>query len=473
MSRARAVDLLERLGESERAVLQLDAWCAHVPADFAARLQLRAAQLELKNGERAARARAARDDHRRRTPSPTTPGSRCSIWSAPTTAPTLRSSSRRTRSRRVKAPKPRAMLLWSAAEASASLGQNGPAARRAMEALTCEAGHVQAARMLAANLGQLEDWGQAVKLIERALDVAHPERAVEAELWEAVGRAYAGPLEDIERAQRCYRRALECNPLRQSAREALADTTAFDPAAHRESVEAHKGLLERNPGRRSSWRSLERIAAHWKRERPQKTCVAVLQALGNSSGGAPVTGAPMVDVNPPSDATVAAATELLLALAEAGALAEPSEAVPYALQPGALERELAAVAGPAWRLPDTALRTLWNQPGDDATATGDDLGRKARKRLKKALRSFDTELLRVLTADLWREQVLGLAAARVLAAGQTELRELLLELLASWPTTAKLELRASGDIASAIALCPPARVLLLRVAAAAIAGLGL
>ena len=53
MSRARAVDLLERLGESERAVLQLDAWCAHVPADFAARLQLRAAQLELKNGERA------------------------------------------------------------------------------------------------------------------------------------------------------------------------------------------------------------------------------------------------------------------------------------------------------------------------------------------------------------------------------------------------------------------------------------
>ena len=109
----------------------------------------------------------------------------------------------------------------------------------------------------------------------------------------------------------------------------------------------------------------------------------------------------------------------------------------------------------------------------NATATGDDLGRKARKRLKKALRSFDTELLRVLTADLWREQVLGLAAARVLAAGHTELRELLLELLASWPTTAKLELRASGDIASAIALCPPARVLLLRVASAAIAGLGL
>src|SRR5262249_10555463 len=162
-----------------------------------------------------------------------------------------------------------------------------------------------------------------------------------------------------------------------------------DPAAHRESVEAHRGLLERNPGRRSSWRSLERIAAHWKRERPQRTCVAVLQALGSTSGGAPVQGTLLVDVNPPSDATVAAASALLLALSEAGALPAPSDPPPYPVQPGVLERAVAEVAGPAWRLSDAALRGLWSQPGDDATGTGDDLGRKARKRLKRALKSFD------------------------------------------------------------------------------------
>jgi hypothetical protein len=49
----------------------------------------------------------------------------------------------------------------------------------------------------------------------------------------------------------------------------------------------------------------------------------------------------------------------------------------------------------------------------------------------------------------------------------------LLELLSAWPTTAKLELRASGDLASAVQLCPPARVLLLRIAAAVIGTLGL
>jgi tetratricopeptide (TPR) repeat protein len=41
VSRARAVDLLERLGEIERAVLRLDAWSERAPAEFASRLRLR------------------------------------------------------------------------------------------------------------------------------------------------------------------------------------------------------------------------------------------------------------------------------------------------------------------------------------------------------------------------------------------------------------------------------------------------
>jgi hypothetical protein len=88
-----------------------------------------------------------------------------------------------------------------------------------------------------------------VKLLERALDVAHPERTVEAEIWEAIGRAYAGPLEDIERAQRCYRRALECNPLRSSAARGARRHHRIRPAAHRESRTS------------SCWNAIRRAAA--------------------------------------------------------------------------------------------------------------------------------------------------------------------------------------------------------------------
>jgi hypothetical protein len=173
---------------------------------------------------------------------------------------------------------------------------------------------------------------------------------------------------------------------------------------------------------------------------------------------------------------VVAATELLLALAEAGgsAATTPGEGAAAVPKLGAsLAREVQTLVGTSWSLSDAALRSVWNQPADDATQTGEDLGRRARKRLKRALRSFDAELLRVLEPEVWREQVLGQAAARLMVAGQTDLRELLCELLECWPTTSHLELRAHGDLPAGIQLCPPARTLLLRISESASGALGL
>ena len=93
--------------------------------------------------------------------------------------------------------------------------------------------------------------------------------------------------------------------------------------------------------------------------------------------------------------------------------------------------------------------------------------------MKRALRSFDAELLRVLEPEAWREQVLAQAAAKLVAAGQVELRELLLELLDCWPATAALQLRTNGDLAAGVQVCPPARTLLQRIGHAAIGALGL
>ncbi len=473
VSRARAVDLLERLGEAERAVLQLDAWSERAPAEFATRLRVRAAQLELAAGDRS-RARARLESI---TDSDTPPDdawtTRLEIVRADDGPELTRSLAERALAS-VRAPRARGAVLWLAAEANLALGHHSAAARRAFDTLGCDPGHIQAARLLASQLGQLEDWGQAVKLLERALDLAHPERSVEAELWEAIGRAYSGPLEDIERAQRCYRRALECNPLRSSAREALADTTTFDPASHRESVAAHRELLARHPARRSSWRSLERIAEHWKRERAQTTCAAVLSALGPTPSTSVTPDALLVDLGASENPSVPAATDLLLAIAEAGGAAptagDPSNAAKLSL---GLRREVEAIAGSAWALSDSALQSIWTQPADESTNPGEDLGRRARRRLKRALRSFDAELLRVLEPEVWREQVLGQAAARLVAGGALDLRELLLELLECWPATAHLQLRNNGDLAAGISLCPPARTLLLRISKAAIAALGL
>ena len=473
VSRARAVDLLERLGETERAVLQLDAWSERAPAEFAARLRVRAAQLELGAGDRA-RARTRLEAITEADAPPDDAwAARLEIARADDGPEATLSLAERALAS-VRAPRARAAVLWLAAEANLALGRHGPAARRALETLGCDPGHIPAARLLASQLGQLEDWQQAVKLLERTLDVAHPERSVEAELWEAIGRAYAGPLEDIERAQRCYRRALECNSLRSSAREALADTTAFDPASHRESVAAHRELLAAHPARRSSWRSLGRIAEHWKRERAQTTCVAVLQALGPAASTSAGPQALLADASPPANPSIAAASELLLAVSEAGgplATATDATSVPK-LQLG-MKREVESIAGAAWALPDEALRGIWNQPAEDSAQPAEDLGRRARRRLKRVMRSFDAELLRVLDPEVWREQVLGQAAARLVATGTVDLRELLLELLECWPATTTLQLRNHGDLAAGIQLCPPARTLLLRISNATIAALGL
>ncbi len=473
VSRARAVDLLERLGETERAVLQLDAWSEHAPEEFASRLRVRAAELELRAGDRV-RARTRLEAITSAATATDDAWTSLLEISRADDGPdsTLVIAERALES--VRAPGARGAVLWVAAEAHLALGHRSAAARCAAETLGSDPGHLPAARLLAAELGQLEDWEQAVKLLERTLDVAHPERAVEAELWEAVGRAYAGPLEDIERAQRCYRRALECNPLRSSAREALADTTAFDPAAHRESVAAHRELLAHNPARRSSWRALERIAEHWKRERAEVTCAAVLKALAPASTTPMAPQVLLADLGPPEDPSIAAASELLLTLAESlGSVANGADATGVPKLSLSLKREVAAIAGASWALSDDALRSAWSQPLVETTQQGEELGRRARRRLKRALRSFDIELLRVLQPEDWRAQVLGQAAARLVATSAVDLRELLLELAECWPRTAELQLRTNGDLAAAIQLCPPATALLLRLGNATIAALGL
>jgi hypothetical protein len=312
-----------------------------------------------------------------------------------------------------------------------------------------------------------------VSQLERALDVARPTKPVEAELWEALGRAYAGPLESMERADRCYRRALEANPLRSTAREALADITAFDPAAHGESVHLHRELLEAFAARPGSWRSIVRIAEHWRRDRAGESARQVLAAL-RMGPETSFSEPPLVHTGASENAAVRAATELLRALNEANQLPNVTP-TPRDLPdlPMPLRIQLAELSGPGWDLADDVLSGLWQETIPERLEAGEGLSRRSRRQLQRALKDTDTQMLRALEPSTFREELFGQAAARAVDQGKMQLPEALFSLLELWPATADLDLRTGGDLSAAIQKCPPAQALLLRVADTTLGALGL
>ena len=139
----------------------------------------------------------------------------------------------------------------------------------------------------------------------------------------------------------------------------------------------------------------------------------------------------------------------------------------------ALADAMQSISGAGWKLGDAVLKQLWSQPIDDAEIPTAELSRRAKRRIRRALRGFDPLALRDLDPELWREELLAQATALAVRDGKLSLRDGLLELLALWPSSKHLDLRSGGDLAAAVQLCPPARSVLLRLADAAIDGIGL
>ena len=469
-----ALDLFERLGASERAVTEIDAWIKRVPSERRTGLALRAARFEAHMG-RVAEARQRLEALLQ------VEGDRPETWAELSGLVFEHDGSEAALEITQRGlalfdpPSERAPLLWIEAQALLALARVSEAAPRAYDALVADPSNIDAARMLAAHLGLAGDWKQAASQLERTLLVTHPSASIQAELWEAIGRAYAGPLEDIERAERSYRRALECNQWHSSAREALADVTAFDPASHPESIRQHRDLLEEFPTRTGSWRALARIANYWKRRAVKQTCETVLATL-TGEGGEGQRGELALSrlaASASAPPLIAAATEVMRALEEGSVLPE-SELTPSAdTLEGEISLAIRRLAGHWWELGDEALRSVWQRATTADTTRAADIRRRARRRIRRALRGIEREALRKLDPNHWREQVLAQAAAMVLSKGKHSLADVLLHLLAHWPTTSHLGLCAGGDLGAAVQLCPPARALLLRIRDAALDALGL
>jgi tetratricopeptide (TPR) repeat protein len=463
--RARLVDLLDELDEHRRLIEQLDGWAQSTGSDDAVALATRAARLELQHGDRA-RARERLDEIVLRYPGCADAWEEMAALQLDDGAPEEALARLTEGLEHVSDPSACAPLLGLKARALDALGQTAEAADAALAAVEANPKDAFAASYLAANVGRTGDWRRAAWALEHALDVARFPAPVQAEIWDAVGRVHAGPLQDLERAERAYRRALERNPDLDRAREALADVTSFDPAGHAESVALHLALLEKFPARGASWKALCRIAEHWKREEAIAACSWVLASLSRGESGPARAPALLAGLFPAPEVEVAAG--LVRALEEAGH-PMPQRPEDEASIPQPLTDAIEELAGALWRVPDEELGAVL----ENAVRLQDSADRRLRRRVREALRQSPPEAICALDPETCRSEILSTAVGRVAGRRGLEPRETFEALLGAWPATRELDLEVSGNIAEASQLCRPARTLLLRVAEGVKTRLGL
>ena len=471
-ARTRTLDLLERLGEAERAIAQIGAWIECVPSNQRSALALRAARFQRSAGK-ITEARGQLETLLAADASSAEAWLELAQLGLEMEGPEAALGVTKRALAAIDPPAERGPLLWLEARALDTLQRPAEAGSRAYESLVADPSNVDAARMLASNLGVAGNWQRAASQLEHTLVATNPSAPVKAELWEAIGRAYAGPLEDIEHAERCYRRALECNAWRSSAREALADVTAFDPGSHPESIHQHRDLLEEFPARTGSWRALARIANHWKRRSTKQACEAVLKTLAakHDEPRSMKLPARLIASGASRHRVISSATEVLRALEEQTLPPPTTPDVPQPLE-GEIWPSLRSLVGHWWELSDEALRSVWRNAASGDESGASEMPRRARRRMRRALRGLEPHELSALEPEFWREQVLAQAAAMALSQGKCSLGDALLHLLALWPATSHLGVRSGGDLGAAVQLCPPARALLLRIRDAVIRSLG-
>ncbi|MFQ5697806.1 MAG: tetratricopeptide repeat protein [Myxococcota bacterium] len=468
---ARLVELCETRGDRERALHHLDRWCGSAPEECRSELILRAARLEVALGRRS-QARARLEASLGSDSGSSEARALLAELELADLGPTAALARIRGAAAQEGLGSDRASLLWIEARANEALGESGEAARLAIATLELEPAHIEAARMLARQLGHAPDFAAAVRLLEDHLDTAHAPAHVEAELAEAIGRSYAGPLEDLDRARSAFRRALECNPARSRVREALADVTSFHPDSHFESLRLHRELLEASCTRIASWEALLRIALQWHRSPVERSCRAVLAVLtgqppdplASSSEGPGVARTDCV-----AGVEIESANRLLSELHEPHALPELSTDPRVEALPAPLRESLVQLAGPLGLADDAGLRQIFRAAPRESAP----LPRRLRRRIRRARSAQAQTALEDLDPEVWRSHALAQAASRAFVSGALSLRAAIEALLQS-ECAGRSEVSRSelGDPVARIPQSRAARALLLRIADGCAGALG-
>jgi tetratricopeptide (TPR) repeat protein len=490
---SRLVHIHEAAGRTDEGVAALERWAdsARDPAERAERL-LRAAAWELREGGREPSAERHLRDVLETSPR------NANTWEA--LADLLWSQGRADEALAIATQgldtlgdeAPRAALALVQGRALDRAGERRKAADAFVGAADADPRCVEAAVSAARLLRSLGDWRAAAAVLER-FDERNPEGPAPdlAEVLRHLARLRAGPLEDMEGALACYRRALTLAPERRDIRLALAELLSHRPGDAAQALSQLRLLLEDKPADADALRMLPRVARH--REREDGVCRALylLRTLGIAS---------------PADAE-AAQQSRRLPLAEEPALEEPlAEALrrlavetaeeiaasldmsPSPPQPEAGDSPRAAFRGAALaaegELTAPALLPLSTEEvgevltlvaavvldaeqvrgkADRVNALAGALGRRTRRKLRKLIEGVSLDAVQAVDFAQWRSEVRALAAAVAVDRTGLDLREALLALLREDAASPSEDPPPHADLTPRVAECRPAEAL-LRVA---------
>ncbi len=374
-------------------------------------------------------------------------------------------------------------------------GERAEAARIYGRAAEADPRCASAALSQARILRSLGEWREAADRLAAFAD-RHPgdEPAALAQIHFHRGRLLAGPLEEVDEALEAYRSAVGLNPRLRDGHEALARLLAHRPECWDEALARHRELLESTPWRAASLRDAIAIARGRERDASASAGLAILRALGAAGPAereqAPErlplrVGEPARLENPVWEAVrrvaTAAADEMARALGAtpappaSGAESDPAAA----FRAAALEAEAALAAPALVPLADEELAETLRMvvdlaleqdhlhgDGHRVNALAHELGRWARRRVKRELGDVRPEDVADVDFGAWRAELRSLAHATALDALGGGLRSALLALLDTGPDGAPCRPGPEADLTDLVASSPTAGALLRRVVVA-------
>ena len=382
----------------------------------------------------------------------------------------------------------RRQLALLRAEALEQDGDRTSAAKAYAIAAEADPGCLEAATARARLLRGAGDWRGAAEALEEFVD-SHPGGDAEADACVQLGRLRAGPLEDLEGAIRVYRRAVELRPQDLDLRTTLADLLGHRPDDRAEALAHHRQALEAYPVHLPSLRAGLRAALESGNDAAAGNGLVLMRALGVATPeeveAAPerltlqLAAAGVLD-DPLSETLRQAVLKVSRELASALAAPEAqspigAEGAIASFRAAALEAEAALTAPGLLPLPTEELGELLTfvaalalevdeTPGSGSTlnAVSAELGRRARRRVRRVLEGRSFAEIRELDFAAWRREVRVLAAARAVDEAGCDLRTALLARIGEHSEHSVEEIGETADLTPLVAACPEALSLVRR-----------
>jgi len=309
------------------------------------------------------------------------------------------------------------------------------------------------------------------------------------EVLEGLGRLLAGPLEDLDGAIQVYRHAVSIAPERLETRALLADLLALRPENIGEALGHHRALLDADPTRAPSYRSVVRMARDRGNEEAATNGLAIQAALGIALPGPPD------EKSGPLSLRLATREELadplseklrLMAQAASHELAEALDGSEFSRPEAAANLDPAlsfrsALLAAEGRLAAPALLPLTDREvgevmsllaalavdpdqvrgdGQLVNTLASALGRRTRRRLRRILNQTPLEAIEAVDFSAWRREVHALATAQALDGIGGDLRTALVSLIPAASDRSPRDLPPGVDLTALIEGCPEADALL-------------